>query len=206
LRVVKRDNGIRLYAAFQHAPGPEDKAGRQRHLDALIDVIIHKYAPLPGTSLNTLVGRLRYGTPQWRVEIKSALLRARQRLAHARVNGIDWYWPAAEQPDRLAGTQDGTVRLLAPFDPIVWDRRRFELFWDWAYRFEAYVPAPRRRLGYYALPILWRYGVPGWCNVTVVDGKLVSKPGYVAGHAPPELAFGRELEAELERMRIFLAL
>jgi uncharacterized protein len=206
LRVVRRDNGIRLYAAFQHASGPEDKAGRQRHLDALVDVVIQKYAPLPATSFNALVGRLRYGTPQWRGEIKSALQRARERLAHARVAGIDWFWPAAEQPGRASRTQDDTLRLLAPFDPIVWDRRRFELFWDWAYRFEAYVPAPKRKLGYYALPMLWRDGVPGWCNVTVVDGKLVSEPGYVAGHAPDDPAFGPALEAELERMRVFLAL
>jgi uncharacterized protein YcaQ len=38
------------------------------------------------------------------------------------------------------------VRFLAPFDPIVWDRRRFELFWGWPYRFEAYTPPRTRRL------------------------------------------------------------
>ena len=48
------------------------------------------------------------------------------------------------------------MRLLAPFDPVVWDRRRFEMFWGWAYRFEAYTPAAKRQLGYYALPLLWR--------------------------------------------------
>ena len=48
------------------------------------------------------------------------------------------------------------VRLLTPFDPIVWDRRRFELLWGWAYRFEAYTPVAKRKLGYYALPMLWR--------------------------------------------------
>ena len=47
------------------------------------------------------------------------------------------------------------VRLLAPFDPVVWDRRRFEVFWGWAYRFEAYTPAPKRVRGYYALPLMW---------------------------------------------------
>ena len=32
------------------------------------------------------------------------------------------------------------VRLLAPFDPVVRDRARFELLWGWVYRFEAYTP------------------------------------------------------------------
>jgi len=41
------------------------------------------------------------------------------------------------------------VWLLAPFDPVVWDRRRFKL-WGWAYRFEAYTPAPKRVRGNYA--------------------------------------------------------
>ncbi|MGC4048239.1 MAG: crosslink repair DNA glycosylase YcaQ family protein [Paludibaculum sp.] len=49
-----------------------------------------------------------------------------------------------------------TVRLFAPFDPVVWDRLRFETFWGWAYRFEAYTPAPKRVRGYYALPLMWR--------------------------------------------------
>ena len=58
------------------------------------------------------------------------------------------------------------VRFLAPFDPVVWDRRRFELFWGWAYRFEAYTPVRKRKLGYYALPLLWRDEVLGWANLT----------------------------------------
>ena len=64
------------------------------------------------------------------------------------------------------------MRLLAPFDPVVWDRRRFELLWGWAYRFEAYTPAPKRKLGYYALPLLWRDRVIGWANLSVKDGEL----------------------------------
>jgi uncharacterized protein YcaQ len=97
------------------------------------------------------------------------------------------------------------VRLLAPFDPVVWDRRRFELLWGWAYRFEAYTPPPKRKLGYYALPLLWGDRVLGWGNVAVRRGELESTFGYVEGRPPSDLAFTRELEAELERLRRFLA-
>ena len=62
------------------------------------------------------------------------------------------------------------MRLLTPFDPISWDRRRFEIFWGWAYRFEAYTPAAKRKLGYYALPLLWQEQIIGWGNVTVAEG------------------------------------
>jgi uncharacterized protein YcaQ len=96
------------------------------------------------------------------------------------------------------------VRVLAPFDPIVWDRRRFELLWGWPYRFEAYTPAGKRRFGYYAMPLLWRAKVIGWANVSVVAGTLRPELGYLAGPAPRERDYKRELDAELHRIRRFL--
>ena len=72
-------------------------------------------------------------------------------------------------------------------------------------RFEAYTPAPKRKLGYYALPLLWRDRVIGWSNVSVKDGELRSEQGFV-GSRPRDPAFRRGLEAELERMRVFLRL
>ena len=96
------------------------------------------------------------------------------------------------------------MRLLAPFDPVVWDRRRFEWFWGWAYRFEAYTPAPKRVRGYYALPLLWRDSVVGWGNLSVASGRLTSSFGYASGRAPKDPAFRRELDAELGRIEKFL--
>ena len=126
LRVSRRERGVRMYAVHEHAPGPADAAAREARLDALVDVLVRKYAPLPGPGLSFVVSRLRYAVPQWHVEVKRALQRAKQRLAHARADGVDWYWPAGERVARDAPPE--MVRLLAPFDPVVWDRRRFELF------------------------------------------------------------------------------
>jgi hypothetical protein len=86
----------------------------------------------------------------------------------------------------------------------VWDRHRFEILWGWAYRFEAYTPVPKRTLGYYALPLLWRDRVVGWGNVSVKDGALRSDVGYVASHPPKERVFRRRLDEELDRLRVFL--
>ena len=96
------------------------------------------------------------------------------------------------------------MRLLAPFDPVVWDRRRFEHFWGWAYRFEAYTPAPKRVRGYYALPLLWRDAVIGWGNVSVRGGAFEAQLGYVSGKAPRDAAYRRALDEELARLRAFL--
>ena len=97
------------------------------------------------------------------------------------------------------------VRLLTPFDPIVWDRFRFELLWGWTYRFEAYTPVAKRVRGYYAMPLLWRDRVIGWGNLSLKNNALISEFGYVAS-APRDPAFERELAAELDRMRAFLGL
>jgi uncharacterized protein YcaQ len=151
------------------------------------------------------VNRLRYAAPQSTGELGAALVRVKRRLAHWRSDGVDWYWPEHEQPRSFRHAIDDRVRLLAPFDPIVWDRRRFELLWHWPYRFEAYSQAPKRKFGYYALPLLWRDQVIGWANLSVKDGVLMTEFGYAAG-APRVRVFPRELDAELERMRVFLRL
>ncbi len=204
LRVVGRESGIRIYAAHEHASVPRDSPTRRALLDALVDVVVAKYAPLPGASLSVLVRRLRYAAPQWSSQLGAALQRAKRRLAHARVDGVDWYWPAG---DSLPVAEPGDdLRLLAPFDPIVWDRRRFEILWGWAYRFEAYTPVPKRKLGYYALPLLWRDHVIGWANVSAAGGTLRSDIGYVASRPPRGPVFRRALDEELHRLRVFLGL
>jgi hypothetical protein len=203
LRVVRRDGGIRIYAAHQHGLAPSDTLARSARIDALADIAVRIYSPLPETSLGIVVRRLRHAVPQWQGELKAALARAKQRLSHARIDGIDWYWPADEDPTRCE--PDGAVRLLTPFDPIVWDRHRFELLWGWTYRFEAYTPPAKRTRGYYALPMLWRDRVIGWGNLSVLDGALKSEFGYVKS-PPGDRVFKRELAAELDRMRAFLRL
>lgn len=206
LRVARREGGIRLYAAQEHAEVALNAAARQARIDALVDIVVHKYAPLPATSLSGLIARLRGGAPQWRGELRAAVVRAKQRLAHAHVDGVDWYWPADEEPPRRLVPPGDTLRLLAPFDPVVWDRRRFEIFWGWPYRFEAYVPAPQRQLGYYALPLLWRDEVIGWGNLALTKtGRLDARLGYVAGRAPRDPVFRRELDGELARLEAFVS-
>jgi uncharacterized protein YcaQ len=116
---------------------------------------------------------------------------------------VDWFWPHGET---LPAAEAGDVRFLAPFDPVVWDRRRFEILWGWAYRFEAYTPAARRTFGYYALPLLWRDRVIGWGNLAVRDGALRADIGYVAATPPRSRAFRRALDEELDRIRSFLRL
>ncbi len=202
LDVARRDSGTRVYrlaAPWQAHPDP------QAAMDALADVVSQKYAPLPAGSLSQLINMLFHAAHQWEALRKPTLARAKARLAHARVDGVDWYWPADEDPTR-GWRIPAQVRLLAPFDPVVWDRRRFELLWGWAYRFEAYTPAAKRVRGHYALPLLWRDQVIGWANASVKAGALRVEVGYVAGKPPREAAFAPALDAEVARLHDFLGL
>ncbi len=204
LRVPGRAAGIRLYAVHEHAPGPSDEPARLAAMDALVDAVVHVYAPMPASRLRYLVRRLQSAAPQWQSKLTKAFQRALRRMSHATVDGIEWYWPADEMPTNAAPQE--SVRLLAPFDPVVWDRERFELLWNWEYRFEAYTPQKKRIRGYYALPMLWRDRVIGWGNVSLQNGELKAELGYVDSNPPKDTAFQRELGAEMGRMRAFLGL
>lgn len=200
LRIARREGGVRLYAV---APEREIAADPDLVMDQLVDVLLAKYAPLPERSMTGLIHHLRGGAPQWEALRHGAIQRAKARLPSASVDGQRWYWPAGENPRSTRHTVQATVRLLAPFDPVVWDRRRFEAFWGWAYRFEAYTPATRRVRGYYALPLLWHEQVLGWANLALREGQLQTEVGFVS-RRPRGAAFRLALEEELAAMQQFL--
>jgi uncharacterized protein YcaQ len=200
LRVVERRNGIRLYEPVIEMHEPLDPVERLRQLTLLIASIL---APLPDTSLRSAVNYLRHAAPalEGRRSIVTELIKSGD-LANLVADGVKYVWPAATSAIRNTKPKE-SVRFLAPFDPLVWDRRRFEHFWNWAYRFEAYTPAAKRQLGYYAMPMLWRDDVIGWVNVVNRGGSSVVEPGFRTVQ-PPDSEFRTEFEAEVARLQVFL--
>lgn len=206
LRVVRRENGTRIYEAIEHAKVDQSPAARHARAEQLLDLVLRLYAPLPAPSLGYLTSLLGYGAPHLRLEARAVQKLARERYAHHKIEGQTWFWPADEKPLSRRHAPHERLRLLAPFDPVVWDRRRFALLWDWVYKFEAYTPAAQRTMGHYALPLLWGEQMLGWANLSVNKlGRLEHELGFV-GTKPRGPAFRLALEEELQRMAQFLGL
>jgi len=70
------------------------------------------------------------------------------------------YFTRPEILDRRPRTAD-RVRLLSPFDNSIIQRDRNLAVHDYNYQLECYVPAPKRRFGYFCLPILYRDSLVG---------------------------------------------
>jgi uncharacterized protein len=205
LRVARRAAGTRVYQTIEHPPQDDSSEARLARAAQLLDMVVQLYAPLPAASLRYLCRLLREGVPQLAAEVRQLQEHAKSRYAHAQVDGLLWFWPQGENPAAARHGVDERLRLLSPFDPVVWDRRRFQLFWGWEYKLEAYVPAHKRRMGHYAMPMLWGERVLGWANLKVVDGRLRHKLGF-AGPRPRGSAFRLALNDALHRMREFLEL
>ncbi|HYR89357.1 MAG TPA: crosslink repair DNA glycosylase YcaQ family protein [Terriglobia bacterium] len=196
LRIARRENGIRVYEA---APSPREPMSPTERLRKLVMAIANILAPVPERSLHANIARYRgLGNPR---AILNDLLDSGE-LEKQMIDGITYLWPhsgiAHEEAPR-------SVRFLAPFDPLVWDRQRFEHLWRWPYRFEAYTPAAKRLRGYYAMPILWCDSVIGWANARVEGKRLNVEVGFVEKR-PRDSDFQSELDAEIGRLETFLRL
>ena len=68
--------------------------------------------------------------------------------------GSSQHWARPETLDRKVEISPLRAHILSPFDPLVCQRKRLHRFFDYEHRFEAYLPAHQRVLGYFACPVL----------------------------------------------------
>ncbi|WP_051382272.1 winged helix DNA-binding domain-containing protein [Bradyrhizobium sp. Tv2a-2] len=115
-----------------------DRSLRSQGLVSL-DSICHLDAPSKPGVRRLIEARVRRG------ELVSVALEGAAKQEH-------WVSPAAlEERTEVAPT---LVHILSPFDPLIIQRKRTHLVFDYEHRFEAYVPKDKRKFGYFALPVL----------------------------------------------------
>lgn len=198
LRVARREKGIRVYE-----PASENSKALtlQEKSRELIMAIASILAPVSLKSLRETLSRLRLPASEpGRIKQELEVLARTGELRLEDIEGVTYLWPETSmRPVEVPRT----VKFLAPFDPLIWDRRRFEHFWNWSYRFEAYTPAAKRVRGYYAMPLLWGDEIIGWANAVKNGKRLDVELGFV-NNCPVESEFSAQLEAEIGRMELFL--
>lgn len=191
LRVARRDRGVRIYSVPTEK---RDQLSEQHRAKELIVLLVKIFEPLPVKHLIRLP-HAKPASSNTRA-IVGELLKSGELISHS-VDSVEYVTlPLKRDPARAPNM----VRILAPFDPLVWDRARFRLLWNWDYRFEAYTPLTKRVRGYYAMPILWRDDIVGWANVSVQDGQLHFDIGYEKKFAKTR-EYKLELDEEFERFR-----
>jgi uncharacterized protein len=121
--------------------------------------------------------------------------------------GKQEHWAQPQTLETAAGDGSQLVHILSPFDPLIIQRKRTELFFDYGHKFEAYVPKAKRVFGYFALPVL-----DGEDIVAALDLKtdrqrkklLVQKWSWVGpARKGPRKELKRRIEEELHRFERF---
>jgi uncharacterized protein YcaQ len=200
LRVAHRNKGIRIYETAETCEPTMSNEARFK------EIIMATLTAMGATTRKFLLSELshfRYLVEP--LEDRREHLQVLINEGRIRVDLIDAVEYVSVDQAPKAKKEPSGVRILAPFDPIVRDRTRFEHLWNWTYRFEAYTPKARRKLGYYAMPVLWQNSIIGWANASVENGRLKIDFGY-ATKKPDQKQFREEAEKEVIRLATFLGL
>ncbi|MBS0528019.1 MAG: YcaQ family DNA glycosylase [Proteobacteria bacterium] len=172
-----------------------DRALRSQGLVSL-DSICHLDAPSKAAVRKVIDARVRRG------ELVPIALDGAGKQEH---------WAA---PEALETTDDGDpslVHILSPFDPLIIQRKRTHLIFGYEHRFEAYVPKEKRKLGYFALPVLVGDTVVAALDLKAdrQNRKLLMQKWTWVGEAATRKASGqrtelkRQIEDELDRFARF---
>ncbi len=166
-----------------------DRALRSQGLVSL-GSICHLDAPRKSAILKQIEGRVR-----------------RKLLVPVKLDGagkhLHWAAPEALESPPPA-PPDELIHILSPFDPLIIQRKRTKLFFGYDHVFEAYVPKPKRKFGYFALPVL-----VGDRIVAAIDLKtdrekqklLLQQWSWVGG--AKDKALKRRIEDTLDRFERF---
>jgi uncharacterized protein YcaQ len=156
----------------------------------------------------TLEPEMRYLRKNAQTAVKRALAEMEEsgEIERVRVEGCGEHYVLAGALEWAHANAADHVRILSPFDNLVIQRRRLKRLFGFDYQIECYVPEPKRKHGYFVLPVLW-----GDRMVARIDAKAERAERVlrvVSQHLEPGLAVRERarLKAELKReLEVFAA-
>ena len=160
LMVARRDGFQRVYDMRERVH-PAWVDANLPSLEAAHAELVHRAASALGLATARWLADY-YRMSRTETDAAIAQLVADCRLTRVTVDGWpDVAWTTLEhlpmiERARCGGLRPTLTTLLSPFDPLVWDRSRAAEVFGFEYRLECYVPASKRRWGYFVLPILRR--------------------------------------------------
>lgn len=204
LTISERDGMLKTYELMQRhfgwdrLPKPAsardtasyllDRALRSQGIVSL-DSICHLDAKSKPAVRQIIEGRVR------RKELIPVALAGAEKQEH---------WAAPELIENAEKEDTQLVHILSPFDPLVIQRKRAKLFFDYEHRFEAYLPKDKRQFGYFALPVLVGDSIVAAIDLKTDrnDRKLLLQKWSWIGRGPRK-ALKALIEDELDRFERF---
>ena len=129
------------------------------------------------------------------------------RVINVDVEGVDgklrrsFAWP--DLMDIAPPEVGNRLRILSPFDPALRDRKRAERLFGFHYRIEIFVPAPKRKYGYYVFPVIEGDRLIGRIDMKREDRALVVRAFWAEASTRMGSGRLRALQTELERAAVF---
>jgi uncharacterized protein YcaQ len=120
------------------------------------------------------------------------------------VEGVRGTWRV--DPKLLDQPFNGRAALLSPFDGLLQDRKRMVDFFEFKYALEMYKPAPARRWGYFALPILYEDRLVGKLDANADHKAGVLRVNAIHWDVEPSTATAAVVEREIGDLADWLEL
>ncbi|MDQ3003826.1 MAG: winged helix DNA-binding domain-containing protein [Chloroflexota bacterium] len=200
LMVRKRHNFQRIYDLRERVFTDYDKLDNVSPADAHDQFVLSTLQALGVTKAEWIADYFRLNKTDARAALSR--LEKQDRVMTVEVEG--WKTPGYIHPEhrkRVEAAAKGKIphsktTFLSPFDPLVWDRKRALELFNFDYKIEVYTPAPRRKYGYFTLPVLYNNALIGR-----LDPKAHRKEGVFevkALHLEPGVVVDDALVAEVK--------
>ena len=199
LMVRKRHNFQRIYDLRERVLASVEDLPDISPAEAHEQFVLNTIQALGVTKAEWIADYFRLSKTDTRAAFKR--LEKQDRLMPVEVEGWDvpgYIHPANRKQVEAAAKGEiprSKTTFLSPFDPLVWDRARALELFNFDYKIEVYTPAPKRKYGYFTLPILYNNALIGR-----IDPKAHRKEGVFevkALHLEPGVRVDDAMVAEI---------